>query len=117
MQPVTNAKPPNYTEEMVEELTAAYQGTPTRATVDEYAEKFGKSPRSVIAKLSTMGIYKTPPRTTKAGKPIVKKEELVSEVCAALQVELPSLVKANKQDLERLVVVINELTPGESISG
>ena len=93
----------NYTDEMVETIVSVYEAAPERATVDALAEKFGKTPRSIIAKLSTLGIYKAPARVTKTGAPVVKKEALVAEINNKLGVELPSLVKANKQDLEALV--------------
>jgi hypothetical protein len=102
-------KTPNYTDEMVARLVEQYEAEPTRETVNELAVELGKSPRSVIAKLCTLGIYQTPPRTTKNGKPIVKKEEMVAEICESLGVEIPSLVKTNKRDLETLVKAIREV--------
>ena len=97
----------NYTDEMVETIVAVYKAAPERATVDALAEKFGKTPRSIIAKLSTLGIYKAPARVTKTGAPVVKKEFLVAEINSKLGVELPSLVKANKQDLEALFAALS----------
>ncbi len=93
----------NYTDEMVERLVSEYEASPTRDTVNALAAEFKRSERSVIAKLSTLGIYQTPARTTKSGTPIIRKEELVASVNEALNGEFPSLVKANKQDLTRLV--------------
>jgi len=93
----------NYTDEMVDAIRSEYEAAPVRATVDALAARFGKTPRSIIAKLSTLGIYQAPARVTKTGKPVVKKEALVAEIVATIGVELPSLVKANKQDLEALV--------------
>lgn len=101
-------KAPNYTDEMVARLEEAYSANPTRETVDALAIELGKSERSIISKLSTMGIYQTPPRTTKTGKPIVKKEQMVAEISEKLNVEVPSLVKTNKRDLETLVNAIRE---------
>jgi len=97
----------NYTDEMVETIVSVYEAAPERATVDALAEKFGKTPRSIIAKLSTLGIYKAPARVTKSGAPVVKKEALVAEINNKLGVELPSLVKANKQDLEALFAALS----------
>jgi hypothetical protein len=97
----------NYTDEMVETIVAVYEAAPERATVDALAEKFGKTPRSIIAKLSTLGIYKAPARVTKTGAPVVKKEFLVAEINSKLGIELPSLVKANKQDLEALFAALS----------
>jgi len=97
----------NYTDEMVDVIVAEYEAAPSRETVDALATRFGKTSRSVIAKLSTLGIYQAPARVTKTGKPVVKKEALVAEIVAAVGVDLPSLVKANKQDLEALVAALN----------
>lgn len=97
----------NYTDEMVESIVAEYEAAPSRETVDALAARFGKTSRSIIAKLSTLGVYQAPARVTKTGKPVVKKEALVAEIVAAVGVDLPSLVKANKQDLEALVSALS----------
>ena len=102
---MANAK--NYTDEMVAQMTEAYQSNPTRETVDELAETFGKTTRSIIAKLSREGVYIAQPRTTKSGEPVVAKAELVSQIEAHFDMELPTLVKAGKQDLQRLVDAIS----------
>ena len=101
---MANAK--NYTEEMVSEMTTAYTENPTRETVDMLAQQFGKTTRSIIAKLSREGVYIAQPRTTKSGEPVVAKAELVSQIEAHFDMELPTLVKAGKQDLQRLVDAI-----------
>ena len=98
---MANAK--NYTEEMVSEMTTAYTENPTRETVDALAEQFGKTTRSIIAKLSREGVYIAQPRTTKSGEPVVSKSELVAQIQEHFGIELPTLVKAGKQDLQRLV--------------
>jgi response regulator RpfG family c-di-GMP phosphodiesterase len=96
----------NYTEEMVNQMTTAYSAKPTRDTVDSLAKEFGKTTRSVIAKLSREGVYVAQPRTTKSGEVIVSKSELVSEVATILGVqvdEIASLEKATKVHLKELV--------------
>ena len=75
---MANAK--NYTEEMVSEMTTAYTDNPTRDTVDALAKQFGKTTRSIIAKLSREGVYVAQPRTTKSGEPVVAKSELVNQI-------------------------------------
>ena len=92
----------NYTEDMVTEMQERYVANPTRDTVNELAEEFEKSTRSIIAKLSQLGIYQAPPRTTKSGEPIVRKSDLVEAIEEGTGLELPSLVKATKADLQRL---------------
>jgi len=98
---MANAK--NYTEEMVNAMTEAYAENPTRETVDALANKFGKTTRSIIAKLSREGVYIAQPRTTKSGEPVVQKSELVNAIQDHFGIELPTLVKAGKADLQRLV--------------
>ena len=98
---MANAK--NYTEEMVSEMTTAYTENPTRETVDALAQQFGKTTRSIIAKLSREGVYIAQPRTTKSGEPVVAKAELVAQIQEHFGIELPTLVKAGKADLQRLV--------------
>ena len=96
----------NYTDEMVATMTEQYVANPTRDTVDALARQFGKTTRSIIAKLSREGVYVAQPRTTKTGEPIVSKAELVSEVATVLGVEvddIASLEKATKIHLKALV--------------
>ena len=103
---MANAK--NYTDEMVAQMTEAYTANPSRETVDELAQTLGKTTRSIIAKLSREGVYKAQPRTTKSGEPVVAKAELVAQISEHFGIELPTLVKAGKQDLQRLVDAISQ---------
>ena len=93
----------NYTQEMVDTISFDYSANPTRATVDALAEKFEKTPRSIIAKLSAMGIYQKAERVTKRGEPVVMKAELVAQVQNAIGRELPSLNKMTKPDLQFMI--------------
>ena len=102
----------NYTDEMVANMTKQYQANPTRETVDALAREFGKTTRSIIAKLSREGVYVAQPRTTKSGEPIIAKSELVSEVATILGVEvddIASLEKATKVHLKELVARLTQL--------
>ena len=103
---MANAK--NYTDEMVASMTKAYQENPSRETVDALAQELGKTTRSIIAKLSREGVYKAQPRTTKTGEPVVQKSELVATISEHFGIELPTFVKAGKQDLQRLVDGISQ---------
>ena len=98
---MANAK--NYTDEQVTMMTEAYAENPTRETVDSLAEQLGKTTRSIIAKLSREGVYVAQPRTTKSGEPVVAKAELVAQIESHFDMEMPTLVKAGKQDLQKLV--------------
>jgi hypothetical protein len=96
----------NYTEAMTDKMVAQYEANPTRETVEALAKELGKNTRSVIAKLSREGVYQAQPRTTKTGEPIVRKAELLAQIESTLGVEFPSLVKATKADLQRLIDTI-----------
>ena len=105
----TNAvRPKNYTDEMVAQMTEAYQAEPTRETVDALADQFGKTTRSIIAKLSREGVYVAQPRTTKSGEPVISKSELVATINEHFGIEMPTLFKAGKQDLQKLVDAISQ---------
>jgi len=99
---ITMAQAKNYTEEMVADMTEQYQANPTRDTVDSLAKQFGKTTRSIIAKLSREGVYVAQPRTTKTGEPVVSKAQFVSAIEAHFDIAMPTLVKSGKQDLQKL---------------
>jgi len=92
----------NYTVEQVEEMVALYTTNPSRETVSFFAEKFEKTDRSIIAKLSREGVYQAQVAVRKTSG--VTKESLVQTLEAHLGVELPSLSKASKVDLEAMVL-------------
>ena len=100
-------RPKNYTDEMVASMTEQYVANPTRETVDSLAQEFGKSVRSIIAKLSREGVYVAQPKVTKTGEPVVRKAELVAQLEAHFEVAIPTLVKASKADLQKLVDTIS----------
>jgi hypothetical protein len=81
----------------------AYEANPSRETVDMLAGQMGKSVRSIIAKLSREGVYVAQPKVTKTGEPVVRKQELVVALQDHFGIEIPTLVKASKADLQRLV--------------
>ena len=94
---------PNYTDEMVNAMVADYQDNPTKDTVAKLASEFNKSTRSIVAKLVREGVYVAAPRVTKTGAPVIRKSEIVSQIQDALGVELATLEKASKADLEKLL--------------
>ena len=99
----TAIRPKNYTDEMVAQMIDAYEANPSRETVDMLAGQMGKSVRSIIAKLSREGVYVAQPKVTKTGEPVVRKQELVVALQDHFGIEIPTLVKASKADLQRLV--------------
>lgn len=96
----------NYSDDIVAQMTEQYVANPTRETVDALAQEFGKSVRSIIAKLSREGVYVAQPKVTKTGEPVVRKAELVAMLEEHFKVAMPTLVKASKADLQRLLDII-----------
>jgi len=101
---------PNYTDEMVDSMVADYTDSPTPETVAKLASEFSKTTRSIVAKLVREGVYKAQQRVTKTGAPVVRKAELVAQIQEQLGVEVPTLEKASKADLEALVVSITTMS-------
>ena len=101
-----NTRTPNYTDAQVNTMVADYSEAPTKDTVAKLAREMQKTPRSIIAKLVREGVYVAQPRVTKTGAPIIRKSELVAQIQENLGVEVPTLAKASKADLERLVSVV-----------
>ena len=106
---MADATAKNYTEEMVEHMVAAYEDTPTLATVDALVAEFGKPKRSIISKLSSLGVYKAQPRnTTKQGTPVVRKADIADAIQEKLgTTQLPTLVKMSKNDLMTLAALVD----------
>lgn len=91
-----------YTEEQTEYISAEYTADPTRATVDRLAEEHNVSSRSIIGKLVSLGVYQTPQRTNKLGLPVELKRDLAKEIGDFFGLELPSLIKAEREELRSL---------------
>lgn len=91
-----------YTPQVVEKIRTTYLTTPTPETCEQLAAELGVPPRSVIAKLSSLGVYKKRGYLTKGGEPPVRKGVYIDQIAAAL--EMPpelceSLEKVNKNVL------------------
>ena len=104
---MADATAKNYTDEMVEHMVAVYEDMPTLATVEDLVIEFGKPKRSIISKLSSLGVYKAQPRnTTKRGEPVVRKADIADAIQGAIGEQLPTLVKMSKADLVALATLI-----------
>lgn len=95
--------PIKYTKELTDKLVAEYN---LGATAADLAEKYDLPERSIIAKLSSMGVYKKKTYTDKQGNPPIKKEFYVEKIANALEIDLDlaeSLTKVNKVLLKRIL--------------
>ena len=106
---MADATAKNYTDEMVEHMVAAYEDTPTLATVDTLVAEFGKPKRSIISKLSSLGVYKAQPRnTTKQGEPVIRKADIADAIQEKLGTsKLDTLIKMSKSDLQTLASLVD----------
>jgi cyanate lyase len=105
---MASEKTVTYTPEMTAELVEAYKASPTEATVATLAEKFGKSVRSIVAKLAREEVY-VAKATTKAAAKATTKADLRKLVEKRLDIEadaLESLEKGSKAALEALVAAL-----------
>ena len=101
---------PNYTDAMVNQMVGEYTANPSMDTVRALSDSMGKNTRSIIAKLVREGVYQAAPRTTKSGAPIVRKSDLVEQIESYfVGASLPSLVKASKADLQKMVDTIQSM--------
>ena len=91
-----------YTNELLEEIKKDLE----TMSPQEIAAARDISERSLIAKLSSMGLYKKQPYLTKMGTPSIRKSELVDQIAELTGEDseaLDSLEKCNKRVLEILI--------------
>lgn len=96
------AKKFEYTDEITERVVSEYESDPSRATVDRLAAELEVSARSVIGKLASLGVYRKPEKLNKAGMPVELKRDLTREIGEFFGLELPSLEKAEREELRQL---------------
>ena len=104
----------NYTPEQSAELVAAYLADASEKTVATFAEKFGKTTRSIIAKLSREGVYKKKEYQTKTGEAVQKKNALADAIGAILKMtepEITSMEKVNKTALQKIFSALANSVP------
>ena len=96
------AKTVNYSPEQTAQMIADYQaGT----SVETIAEKFGKTVRSVVAKLSREKVYVAKAYKTKSGETPIKKDthaDFIGEALSLSEADTESLTKANKVALAKI---------------
>jgi response regulator RpfG family c-di-GMP phosphodiesterase len=105
-----NAKTVNYTSEQEAVIAAmatkAEKGLLTSADAEMLAADFGKTVKSVVAKISRMGLYQKKVYTTKTGEAVEKKDSLadkLAEIVGLTEAEADSLTKANKTALAKII--------------
>ena len=97
-----------YTKEITDNLIEQYKaGKPVR----ELADTLSVPERSVIAKLSSLGVYQKKQYVNKRGELPVKKSEHIQKIATLLSCDeelLESLEKVNKQVLKLIELKLQE---------
>ena len=99
----------NYNPEITAYIIKEYCAVPTRETVNRLGLEIGKTPKSVIGKLSREGVYRCQVYKTKQGKVPITKLEIVATIAEELGFspdELKGLDKTPKLILLKLQEVI-----------
>ena len=96
---------PNYTEAQVKALRGS--GNIDLQAAKRFAQDWGKSPKSIIAKAVSLGVYTAQARPVKgAAKP--RKADLVAAIAKATQADsLDGLEKAPAKALSNLLMAIS----------
>lgn len=94
----------NYTDAQTSQLVSAYIANPTRETVEAFAELFGRTARSIVAKLAHEKVYQKQASDPRASQNTTKAD-LVKNLATALNVEYASLKSLEKADKATLVAL------------
>lgn len=97
--------PQRYTQEQIKHMVELYQQG-QGATAQQIAEHYGVPIRSVIAKLSSLGVYKRKQYLNKQGLPPKSKQDQIEEIAKLLgcdSLRLESLEKVNKPVLDLII--------------
>lgn len=110
----------NYTPAQVEFMKATYDPKASaetrKAQVQALADKFGKTTKSIVAKLVREGLYAKAEYVTKAGEKPVKKDDTadaIGKVLGLQENDTTSLAKATKPALAKIFSALANSTPRE----
>ena len=109
---MATVKTVNYTPEQTAVLVSRY--VDESVTVEALALEFGKSVRSIVAKLSREKVYVAKTYTSKTGEKPVKKDSVADAIGAVLfltEPEIESLTKANKTALNKIFAALANSVP------
>jgi hypothetical protein len=100
-----------YTKEITDRIIADYKA---KVPVKDIAVNIDVPERSVIAKLSSLGVYEKKTYVNKRGELPVKKSEHIDRIAELLEVSsetLESLEKVNKGVLKLIELKLTEVDP------
>ena len=100
-----------YNKELTDTIVEQYK---SGQSAKQIAEGLGVADRSIIAKLSSLGVYQKKTYVNKRGEVPVKKYEMIERLAELLQVpsdQLESLEKVNKNVLKLLESRLSDPKP------
>lgn len=96
-----------YTNEQIKQMTEEYLAG---KTAKEIASDLDAPERSIIAKLSSMGIYKRKTYKNKVGEVPVRKEEYINRIAKLLDINVDLLESMEKVTKTALVLIERQVT-------
>lgn len=100
----------NYTPEQTLEIVELFA---SGSTVEQIAEKFGRSARSIIAKLSREGVYKS--KAKASGSKRITKAVLLEQIERELGLDEGTLASLEKGSHEALEILHREILEREQM--
>ncbi len=100
------AKTVAYTPEQVARMTEAYVATPSAETVNTLAVEFGKTAKSVVAKLAQLGVYRKAEKVAAEGKGTTKAE-MARKIAGEDQAFAADLEKLTKASLVKIAALFS----------
>lgn len=100
------SKPVNYTPEQTAAIIESYKNGTDVAMI---AEAFGKTTRSIVAKLSREGVYQKKETEAKTGEGSMKKAELAAAIGAVLNLNKAATDSLTKATVEALTAIFKAL--------
>ena len=97
-----------YTKEITDKLVLDYRNG---LTVDQLATTLQVPTRSIIAKLSSLGVYQRKVYLNKRGEPPQKKSEIIERLATLLQVDSERLESLEKVNKTVLLLIETKLDP------
>ena len=118
----TKPKTVNYTDAQTATMAEMFSAEKPAVYTDAeaLAVSMGKGVKSVVAKLSRMGLYKAKSYATKTGEAVEKKDATADAIGAVLsltEAETESLTKANKTALKKIFTALANSKPIEPGDG
>lgn len=92
-----------YSEEQENIIREAYIANPSKETVSKLSEELGFTPRSIVGKLSRMGVYQKSPYIPKYADKPVGKDEIVNHISHELEADLTRLEGLRKSQKPALL--------------